>query len=153
MSVFLISKLVSVAEETGLCPLLSETSKTVFLHQSPSCCSSSFLSGSFSWTDNTAVNYLNWNPGQPTGIGTHGQLEECVEINRVTGKWNDLSCFTNRGYVCKALKGMLIYFIHFDQLFKFSTLHLFQMQKHFSSANQITPGREVIKTFYHTQKS
>ena len=62
--------------------------------------------GSFTWTDESPVNYLNWNSGQPTGLGTHGQLEECIEFDRKTGKWNDVTCFTNRGYVCKALKGI-----------------------------------------------
>ena len=61
--------------------------------------------GSFAWSDGSGINYLNWNSGQPTGLGTHGQLEECIEFDRTSGKWNDVDCFTNRGYVCKALKG------------------------------------------------
>lgn len=51
------------------------------------------------------MNFLNWNPGEPSGVGSHGQIEECIEFNRNVGMWNDLDCFVNRGYVCKTAKG------------------------------------------------
>ena len=77
--------------------------------------------GSFGWSDNTALGFLYWNSGQPTGLGAHGQIEECVEFDRTTGKWNDISCFTNRGYVCKTSKGLeiIIPFIPTSRVFIF----------------------------------
>ena len=61
--------------------------------------------GSYAWSDNSALNFLYWNPGEPSQLGVHHEIEECVEFNRVAQKWNDISCFSQRGYVCKAVKG------------------------------------------------
>ena len=58
--------------------------------------------GGYQWTDGTSVNYVKWTPGEPTLLGTHGQVEECVEFSRDSGTWNDVDCYTNRGYVCKS---------------------------------------------------
>ena len=57
------------------------------------------------WSDNSAVSFLYWNPGEPSGIGKNGQVEECIEVSRTSGQWNDVDCFYTRGYVCKASKG------------------------------------------------
>ena len=63
------------------------------------------LLGSYTWSDNSAVNFLYWNPGEPSQLGSHNQIEECIEFNRQAEKWNDISCFSQRGYVCKTIKG------------------------------------------------
>lgn len=60
--------------------------------------------GAYTWSDGTALNFVSWNQGEPTLIGSKGQVEECVEFDRLTGKWNDIDCFSQRGYVCKAAK-------------------------------------------------
>ncbi|XP_052806091.1 macrophage mannose receptor 1-like [Mya arenaria] len=58
--------------------------------------------GGYTWTDGSAVNFVRWTPGEPTLLGAHGQVEECIEFDRTKGTWNDISCYTNRGYVCKS---------------------------------------------------
>ncbi|XP_052254421.1 macrophage mannose receptor 1-like [Dreissena polymorpha] len=60
----------------------------------------------YTWTDGTAINFVSWNAGEPSLLGSHGQTEECVEFDRNTGKWNDIDCYTNRGYVCKSSQVM-----------------------------------------------
>ena len=59
-------------------------------------------SAAFAWTDNTPVDYTNWNPGEPNSnfVGD----EDCAEMYLETGKWNDLDCLTLQGYVCKTPK-------------------------------------------------
>ncbi|KAK3106670.1 hypothetical protein FSP39_024902 [Pinctada imbricata] len=58
------------------------------------------LSDGFAWSDKTAVNYLNWNTGEPSDpLGASN--EECVELYTNSGKWNDKDCFATRKYVCK----------------------------------------------------
>lgn len=58
-----------------------------------------FLDG-FQWKDGSGVNFLNWNKGEPSDSMSSSQ-EECVEMYTDTGKWNDVTCFTKRRYVCK----------------------------------------------------
>ena len=41
-------------------------------------------------------NYDNWSPGQPDNFGN----EDCVQLYN-TGLWNDLSCNTQNGFICK----------------------------------------------------
>lgn len=58
------------------------------------------LSDGFSWRDGSPVNFLNWNKGEPSDAMSSSQ-EECVEMYTDSGKWNDVTCFTKRRYVCK----------------------------------------------------
>lgn len=58
------------------------------------------FSDGFSWRDNSPVNFLNWNKGEPSDPMSSSQ-EECVEMYTDSGKWNDVTCFTKRRYVCK----------------------------------------------------
>jgi len=70
------------------------------------------LKGAYTWSDGTAVSFVSWARGEPTLLGTRGQVEECVEFDRTTGKWNDIDCFSSRGYICKAPKGsLLLYYL------------------------------------------
>lgn len=55
--------------------------------------------GSFGWIDGTAVDYVNWAPGEPNA-GT----EMCVEMHTDIGTWNDVNCESKRGFVCSARK-------------------------------------------------
>ncbi|XP_063953416.1 macrophage mannose receptor 1-like isoform X1 [Lytechinus pictus] len=59
-------------------------------------------STAFAWSDDTPVDYTNWNPGEPNSnfLGD----EDCAEMYLETGKWNDLDCLTLQGYVCKTPK-------------------------------------------------
>ncbi|KAK3586975.1 hypothetical protein CHS0354_026690 [Potamilus streckersoni] len=59
-------------------------------------------SGAFVYSDRTPVDFLNWEQGAPSGVGQKNQLEECVEVNRFSGQWNDVDCFVHLGYICKA---------------------------------------------------
>ncbi|KAL3871516.1 hypothetical protein ACJMK2_039510 [Sinanodonta woodiana] len=58
-------------------------------------------SGAFVYSDQTPVDYLNWEQGAPSGVGQKNQMEECIEVNRFSGQWNDLDCFVRLGYMCK----------------------------------------------------
>ncbi|KAG5264400.1 hypothetical protein AALO_G00253380 [Alosa alosa] len=52
-------------------------------------------SGKFVWTDGSNWDYTNWVQGEPNGNG------DCVQINYDTpGKWDDVQCWSSRGYVC-----------------------------------------------------
>lgn len=63
----------------------------------------------FSWFDETMVDYLFWGPGQPDNRGgtscsdTNG--EQCMDINAFTADpvvWNDSNCWkTVIGFMCK----------------------------------------------------
>eukprot|EP00057_Strongylocentrotus_purpuratus_P027654 XP_011682128.1 PREDICTED: macrophage mannose receptor 1 isoform X1 [Strongylocentrotus purpuratus] len=59
--------------------------------------------GGFVWEDETPVDYTNWNNGEPT-YATQPGYEDCVEMYLSTGKWNDVDCLNNQGYVCEQPK-------------------------------------------------
>ena len=53
------------------------------------------------WVDGTAVDYFNWNEGEPNN---NDDLPYCAEIYKDWGTWNDLVCNLYNGYICKARK-------------------------------------------------
>ena len=56
------------------------------------------------WTTGREVGYVDWSPGEPSDPdGTGG--ENCVEIYTSNGKWNDVSCDVQNGYVCMVRRG------------------------------------------------
>ncbi|KAJ8306911.1 hypothetical protein KUTeg_014995 [Tegillarca granosa] len=59
------------------------------------------LANGFTWSDNSPVNFLNWSPNEPSDPMNSTQ-EECVQMYRQSGKWNDVNCFSNSGYICKS---------------------------------------------------
>lgn len=57
---------------------------------------------SFKWSDNSAMTFINWAPGEPLGTTDH-----CVELWMAPGPpgtWNDIQCNTTRGYICQTFK-------------------------------------------------
>ncbi|XP_004713033.1 pulmonary surfactant-associated protein A isoform X2 [Echinops telfairi] len=52
--------------------------------------------GEFNDLDRTPVNYTNWYPGEPKGMGT----ERCVEMY-TNGQWNDRNCLQYRLTICE----------------------------------------------------
>lgn len=59
-----------------------------------------FQSGQWLWLDNTAVNFVNWNVGEPSPQ----QNEHCVEMYANSGYWNNFYCSSYKGYICKKPK-------------------------------------------------
>lgn len=56
------------------------------------------------WKDGSPVQIAYWADGEPND-GTSNK-EGCVELY-YTGKWNDLYCYSKRGYICKIAMGKL----------------------------------------------
>ena len=63
----------------------------------------------YHWTDNSPVDLIYWNEGEPNGANN---FEHCTEMIAQNGKWNDVSCtpYYSHGYVCKAAKSKTIFF-------------------------------------------
>ncbi|XP_033107429.1 macrophage mannose receptor 1-like isoform X2 [Anneissia japonica] len=59
--------------------------------------------GGFAWSDNSPIDYSNWNNGVPSTI-YNGEHENCVEVLRPYGKWNNIECYNHQGYVCRIEK-------------------------------------------------
>ncbi|XP_029941423.1 macrophage mannose receptor 1-like [Salarias fasciatus] len=60
-------------------------------------------SGQYLWVDNSPVSYTHWSPGEPNNA--NGE-EQCVQMNRHQGGWNDVNCgWAGAGYVCKKYHG------------------------------------------------
>ena len=59
-----------------------------------------FIEG-WSWSDNTPVDYLNWQSGEPNGL----EGEDCGEMYPMDGTWNDVPCSEKRGFICRRTKG------------------------------------------------
>ncbi|KAJ7986772.1 hypothetical protein DPEC_G00331850 [Dallia pectoralis] len=57
----------------------------------------------FQWLDWSPVTFVFWGPGEPNNA--NGE-EQCVQMNRHRGNWNDVNCArTNAGYLCKKYPG------------------------------------------------
>ena len=52
---------------------------------------------SYEWVDGSMGDFRNWEDGEPNNDNSG---ENCTELYRVNGKWNDESCYANRTYVC-----------------------------------------------------
>ncbi|KAM4688189.1 macrophage mannose receptor 1 isoform 2-T2 [Discoglossus pictus] len=52
------------------------------------------------WLDNSPVDYVNWNDGEPTEESD----EACVELYSTKGTWNNMYCSSYKGYICKMPK-------------------------------------------------
>ena len=71
--------------------------------------------GSFQWLDGTAFNFKKWNPGMPDN---YAGVESCIEIQTNKG-WNDISCNSERRYVCKKPLPGIFSFIALSQFYQF----------------------------------
>ncbi|KPP79615.1 macrophage mannose receptor 1-like, partial [Scleropages formosus] len=59
--------------------------------------------GEYMWLDESPVLYVHWGPGEPNNA--NGE-EQCVQISRYPGTWNDVNCGRDSaGYVCKKYPG------------------------------------------------
>ncbi|KAL0965896.1 hypothetical protein UPYG_G00287380 [Umbra pygmaea] len=57
----------------------------------------------YEWLDWSPVTFVFWGPGEPNNA--NGE-EQCVQMNRHRGNWNDVNCArTNAGYLCKKYPG------------------------------------------------
>nr|BDE75813.1 C-type lectin [Ophioplocus japonicus] len=55
--------------------------------------------GQFVWTDETSFFFSKWGPNQPDNDNGH---EDCVHLGYPeSGLWNDQSCTSEFGFVCK----------------------------------------------------
>uniref|UniRef100_A0A8C4W967 C-type lectin domain-containing protein n=1 Tax=Gopherus evgoodei TaxID=1825980 RepID=A0A8C4W967_9SAUR len=52
------------------------------------------------WLDKTAVDFVNWNKGQPSS----NQFEYCVEMSASSGYWNTIPCSSQKESICKKPK-------------------------------------------------
>ncbi|XP_042329971.1 macrophage mannose receptor 1-like [Sceloporus undulatus] len=58
------------------------------------------LNGNWLWLDNTVMDFVNWNIGEPSPQTS----EECVEMYSSSGMWNNAYCSSYAGYICKKPK-------------------------------------------------
>uniref|UniRef100_A0A4W3H3C0 Mannose receptor C-type 1 n=1 Tax=Callorhinchus milii TaxID=7868 RepID=A0A4W3H3C0_CALMI len=58
------------------------------------------IKGEWLWLDNSVVDFVNWNRGEPS----NHKNEVCVEIYSNTGYWNNIPCTMFKGYICKRPK-------------------------------------------------
>ena len=65
-------------------------------------CWQTLIAGRYVWNDGSAEGYYNWHEGEPNG-GTSN--ENCVELLVPGGKWNDIFCDYQNGYVCRKRQG------------------------------------------------
>ncbi|BFZ22372.1 hypothetical protein BsWGS_25410 [Bradybaena similaris] len=62
------------------------------------------VENSFTWVDGTPVQYTNWEPGEPN----NNNNEDCVAMDTVNGKWNDIQCANAYSlFVCKKSKSIV----------------------------------------------
>ena len=60
------------------------------------------LESSFKWSDGSPVQYTNYAFREPNDFF---KQEDCVEMHRFSGTWNDNHCSRRSPYICK-IKGM-----------------------------------------------
>ena len=58
----------------------------------------------YSWSDGSSLNYLNWGLNQPDN---YKGMENCVEMDPSTGRWNDADCYVRRNWICMIKRGNL----------------------------------------------
>ncbi|XP_043920561.1 macrophage mannose receptor 1 isoform X2 [Protopterus annectens] len=61
------------------------------------------VDGQWLWIDNSAVEFVNWADGKPSGEDDTSH-EDCVEMYSAKGTWNNNYCRSYRGYICKTAK-------------------------------------------------
>uniref|UniRef100_A0A8C5J3A2 MRC1 protein n=1 Tax=Junco hyemalis TaxID=40217 RepID=A0A8C5J3A2_JUNHY len=56
--------------------------------------------GRWVWTDKSAMDFVNWQLGQPS----NQRLKDCGELCALSGSWNANLCSFKKGYICKKVK-------------------------------------------------
>ncbi|NXC92742.1 MRC1 protein, partial [Certhia familiaris] len=64
------------------------------------------VNGQLLWQDNSALDFVNWGDGQPSG----DELAFCVELSAASGHWSVLPCSSQKGFICKKPKIHLFLF-------------------------------------------
>lgn len=59
----------------------------------------------FAWIDGSAVQFTNWDTGEPSYRNDDNVEEHCVAINPKTLVWSDLDCGLHLGYICSKSQG------------------------------------------------
>ncbi|XP_062425038.1 macrophage mannose receptor 1-like [Rhea pennata] len=58
------------------------------------------IDGEWAWTDSSAVDFVNWEKGEPTTL-----LEEhCVDMDITSGAWRNFYCSVDQNFICKIPK-------------------------------------------------
>ncbi|NXB38266.1 MRC1 protein, partial [Eulacestoma nigropectus] len=58
------------------------------------------VNGQLLWQDNSALDFVNWGDGQPSG----DELAFCVQLSAATGNWSVVPCSSQKGFICKKPK-------------------------------------------------
>ncbi|XP_009084157.3 macrophage mannose receptor 1-like isoform X1 [Serinus canaria] len=56
--------------------------------------------GQWVWTDKSAMDFVNWQLGEPS----NQRLKDCGELCALSGSWNTNLCSFKKGYICKKIK-------------------------------------------------
>uniref|UniRef100_A0A803W6B1 Mannose receptor C-type 1 n=1 Tax=Ficedula albicollis TaxID=59894 RepID=A0A803W6B1_FICAL len=59
--------------------------------------------GQWVWTDKSAMDFVNWQVGEPS----NKRLKDCGELCALSGFWNTNLCSFKKGYICKKIKSKL----------------------------------------------
>uniref|UniRef100_A0A8C8BN78 Macrophage mannose receptor 1 n=1 Tax=Otus sunia TaxID=257818 RepID=A0A8C8BN78_9STRI len=59
-----------------------------------------FILGEWLWTDRSAVDFVNWEKGEPTVIFD----EHCVDMDVSSGTWRNYYCSADQNFICKIPK-------------------------------------------------
>ena len=57
--------------------------------------------GEFQWSDQSNVDFINWQRGQPDNYRNNEDCTHLYKYMTFNGKWNDLSCSDDIGYICQ----------------------------------------------------
>ncbi|KFU84341.1 Macrophage mannose receptor 1 [Chaetura pelagica] len=68
------------------------------------------VNGQLLWQDNSALDFVNWGEGQPSGE----LLDYCVELSTFTGYWSFLPCSSQKGFICKKPKILFALYLFTD---------------------------------------
>ncbi|XP_052803256.1 macrophage mannose receptor 1-like isoform X2 [Mya arenaria] len=61
----------------------------------------------YHWLDGSGFGYINWSPGEPNNFNGHEHCTEFVAGGDNIGRWNDVTCTSQRGYICKKKSSMI----------------------------------------------
>ncbi|WAR06449.1 MRC1-like protein, partial [Mya arenaria] len=61
----------------------------------------------YHWLDGSGFGYINWSPGEPNNFNGHEHCTEFVAGGDNIGRWNDVTCTSQRGYICKKKSSMV----------------------------------------------